>query len=274
MQVSVGGAELYYVARGTGPVCLVLCNLGTAVMERQMLPPLETHLTLVYVDLRGSGQSTGDPASLTFDALAEDLEAVRRHLGVERVAVLGWSILGVLAIEYARRCPASVSHAIAVGTPPKGSIPWLIAEQSAFFEAHASAERKEIYRANLAALPPGTPPTQAVFAQAPMRFFDPRTDMVPLLAGALFNPALFAQLLGPLTQAWEAAADAGSLRVPLLVALGRHDYVSPSVLWDPVLPALPAATAVVFERSGHQPFYEEPERFTSVVTDWMRASGT
>ena len=44
--------------------------------------------------------------------------------------------------------------------------------------------------------------------------------------------------------------------------------------WAWLLPALPAATAVVFERSGHQPFYEEPERFTSVVTDWMRASGT
>jgi proline iminopeptidase len=274
MTVAVGGADLYYVTKGTGPVCLVLCNLGTAVMERQMLPPLENHLTLVYVDLRGSGQSTGDPASLTFDGLAEDLEAVRRHLGVDRVAVLGWSILGVLAIEYARRCPASVSHAIAVCTPPKGSIPWLVAESSAFFEAQASAERKEIYRANLAALPPGTPPAQAVFAQAPLRFFDPRTDMVPLLAGALFKPAFFEHLLGPLTQTWDAAVDPGSLGVPLLVALGRHDYVSPHVLWAPVLPALPTATAAVFERSGHQPFYEEPERFTEVVTDWMRASQT
>ena len=126
MVVSVPGAELFCRTRGSGPVCLVLCNLGTEVVERQILPPLENHLTLVYVDLRGSGQSTGEPGSLTFDALAEDLEAVRRHLGVERVAVFGWSILGALAIEYARRRPETVSQVIAVGTPPKGSIPWLV----------------------------------------------------------------------------------------------------------------------------------------------------
>jgi proline iminopeptidase len=270
MTVAVGGAELQVVVRGNGPVCLVLCNLGTALVERQILPPFENHLTLVYVDLRGSGQSTGEPGSLTFDALAEDLEAVRRHLGVERVAVFGWSILGALAIEYARRRPETVSHVIAVGTPPKGSIPWLVAESSAFFEVHAPAERKEIYRANLAALPPGTPPTQAVFAQAPLRFFDPRTDMVPLLAGAQFVPAFFEHLLGPLTQTWDVSADPDSLRVPLLVALGRHDYVTPHVLWEPVAPVLPTATVAIFERSGHQPFYEEPERFADVVTGWMR----
>jgi proline iminopeptidase len=272
MTVVVGGAELYFVVRGTGPVCLVLCNLGTAVMERQILPPLENHLTLVYVDLRGSGRSTGDVKSLTFDVLADDLEAVRRQLGVERVAVLGWSILGVLAIEYARRRPDSVSHAIAVGTPPKGSLPWLVAESSAFFEKQAPAERKEIYRANLAALPPGTPATQAVFAQAPLRFFDPRTDMVPLLAGALFQPAFFEHLLGPLTHEWDVTVDPDSLRVPLLVALGRHDYVTPHVMWEPVAPVLPTATVAIFERSGHQPFYEEPERFAEVVTDWMRTT--
>jgi proline iminopeptidase len=270
MTVSVPGAEIFYTTRGRGPVCFVLCNLGTAVMERQTLPPLDDHLTLAYVDLRGSGPSTGEPASLTFDLLAADLEAVRTQLGVVRVAVLGWSILGVLAIEYARRCPASVSHAIAVGTPPKGSLPWLVAESSAFFEAHASAERQALYRANLAALPPGTPPAQAVFAQAPMRFFDPRADMVPLMAGARFQPAFFEHLLGPLTQTWDVSVEPASLRVPLLVVLGRHDYISPHVLWEPVLPSLPTATPAIFERSGHQPFYEEPERFAAVVSDWMR----
>ena len=79
---------------------------------------LDDHLQLVFVDLRGGGKSTGNAEDLTFDLLADDLDAVRRALGVERVAVFGHSILGVLAIEYARRRPAHVSHVIAVGTPP------------------------------------------------------------------------------------------------------------------------------------------------------------
>jgi CheY-like chemotaxis protein len=73
---------------------------------------------------------------------------------VERVAVLGHSILGMLAIEYGRRRPASVSHVIAVGTPPRGDMVRLVAEGRAFFEANASEERKRLLRENLAALPP------------------------------------------------------------------------------------------------------------------------
>jgi pimeloyl-ACP methyl ester carboxylesterase len=59
---------------------------------------------------------------LTFYVLTVDLEAIRHTLGIECVSILGHSILGTLAIEYARRCPENVSHVIAVGTPPKGDM--------------------------------------------------------------------------------------------------------------------------------------------------------
>jgi len=59
--------------------------------------------------------------------------------------------------------------------------------------------------------------------------------------------------------------------VPLLVAHGRHDYTVPHVLWNGVVEALPDATLRLFERSGHQPFFEEPEAFAAAVADWMRA---
>ena len=43
----------------------------------------------------------------------------------------------------------------------------------------------------------------------------------------------------------------------------------PYVVWDGIPPTLPNATFRIFERSGHQPFFEEPERFTAVLTRWM-----
>src|SRR5262245_37732318 len=106
--VSVKGAELFYTTRGHGPPCLVLSGIGTRPYERQMPAQLDDHLQLVFVELRGSGRSTGNARDLTFDVLAEDLEAIRKHVGTDRVAVLGHSILGILALEYGRRCPASV----------------------------------------------------------------------------------------------------------------------------------------------------------------------
>jgi proline iminopeptidase len=234
--------------------------------------PLTDHFQFIYVDLRGGGKSSGNPADLTFDALANDLDAVRAALGIDHVAVLGYSIVGAIAIEYGRRCPRTVSHVIAAGTPPSGDLTAMITAGTAFFEADASDERKAILAENFAKLPPGTPPTQAVFAQTPMRFFNARFDALPLFAEADVKPQLFQHVVGPLTAAWDVTADRGSLRVPILLAHGRYDYVVPYTMWDGIVETLPDATLHLFERSGHQTFFEEPERFAEVVHQWMAKS--
>ena len=270
--VPVGAsAEIHYVTRGRGPVCLVLTSIGTKPYERQMPAALDEHLTLVFVDVRGSGRSTGAASDLTFDVLADDLEAVRAALGVERLAVLGHSIVGMLAVEYARRRPETVSHAIMVGTPPRGDMTVLQASTAAYFEQHASDERKRILRENIAALSPAAPPAQAMFAQTPLRFFDPHFDALPLFAGAEPRPEMLMHLLGTLAPTWDVTAGS-ALQARLLIAHGRHDYTVPHLLWDAVLPALPTATKKIFEESGHQPFVEEPERFTAELTAWLRDS--
>jgi proline iminopeptidase len=269
MIVSVNGAELYYSTRGNGPACLVLSAIGTKPYERMIPSQLSDAFQIVFVDPRGGGQSTGDPADLTFDVLAEDLEAIRADLGAERVAVLGHSIMSALAIEYGRRCPDSVSHVITAGATPKGDMAWLAAEATAFFEADATDERKRILHENMAQLPPSPAPGQVMFAQTPMRFFDARFDAVPLYAEAIVRPQFLQHVLGPLTQGWDITVGASELRVPLLLAHGRYDYAVPYTLWEGIPSQLPNATLAIFERSGHQPFLEEPERFAAAVAAWV-----
>ena len=69
MIVPVKGAELFCSTLGQGPACLVLTAVGTRHYELQTPPELSDRFRLVYVDLRGSGQSTGEPTDLTFDLL-------------------------------------------------------------------------------------------------------------------------------------------------------------------------------------------------------------
>lgn len=121
----------------------------------------------------------------------------------------------------------------------------------------------------MAALAPGTPPTQAVFAQTPMRFFDPRFDATAVFAGSMFNPRVFEHFLGPLTASWSILDARQSLRVPVLVAHGRYDYTVPFTMWDGIIEQMPTAHLHLFERSGHQAFFEEPEQFAEVVLAWM-----
>lgn len=269
MTVLVEGAELFYSTRGRGPVCLVLSAIGTKPYEAQTPPQLSDRLRLVYVDLRGSGRSTGEPTDLTFDLLAADLEAVRIDLGVERVSVLGHSILGLLAIEYGRRCPGSVSHVIIAGTPPSGDMARVAARAAAFFEEDASEERKEVLRDNLARLPSGASLMQTVLAQTPTRFYDARFDAAPLFAEAVSRPQLLMHVMGTLAPAWDVTVGSSSLQAPTFIAHGRYDYVVPYVLWEGIAATLPSTTLRIFEESGHQPFFEEPDRFTLALTDWM-----
>jgi len=269
MNVSVNGAELFYSTRGNGPACLVLSGIGTKPYEAMTPPQLSDRFRLVYVDPRGSGRSTGEASDLTFDVLAEDLEAIRADLGAERVAVLGHSVMSALAIEYGRRCPESVSHVITAGAPPGGDMAKLAAKASAFFEADASEERKQILRENMARLPPNPTQGQVMFAQTPMRYFDARFDAVPLYAEAVVRPEFLQHVFGSLTQGWDITVGSGSLRVPIFLAHGRYDYTVPYVLWDGIPAQLPNATLEIFERSGHQPFFEEPDRFVGALTDWM-----
>jgi proline iminopeptidase len=267
MMIPVDGAELSCVTVGAGPPCLLLSGIGSRPYQRQTAE-LTRHFTMVHVDPRGSGLSTGEPAALTFDRLAEDLDAVRAALGLDRVAVLGHSILGMLALEYGRRRPAAVSHLILAGTPPLGDMRQVLAAGAAFFEEDASDERKRILRENLAALPAGASPGQAMFAQTPARFFDPRFDAAPLFAEAVSRPAFLMHVLGTLAPSWDVLADPRPLP-PAFIALGRHDYVVPPRMWEGVAGRLPGATVHVFPRSGHQPFFEEPEAFAQAVTAWM-----
>jgi proline iminopeptidase len=274
MIVPVQGAELFCSTRGNGlagPACLFLSGVGTRHYELQTPPELSDRFRLVYVDLRGSGQSTGDPADLTFDLLAEDLEAVRRALGVERIAVLGHSILGVLAIEYGRRCPGSVSHVITAGAPPYGDMARISTQATAFFEQDASEERKQVLRESLAGLTADAPLKQHLAAQGPMRFFDPCFDAAPLFEAMVPRPQLVMHVMGKLAPGWDVTVDASSLRVPIFLAHGRYDYTVPYLLWEDIPSRLPNATFELFERSGHQPFFEEPDRFAETLTNWFAA---
>ncbi len=273
MKVRVGDAEIHYTVHGEGPTCLVLCGFGTDPTERQMPEPVSDRLRLVFVDLRASGLSTGEAAGLTFERIADDLEAVRKDLGVERVAVLGPSILGILAIEYGRLRPESVSHVIAVGTPPTGDMKFVGARAAAYFEEDASEDRKRLWEGNRARLAPGMPFLEVLKAQTPQRFFDPTFDQGPLYVEAIWKGDMIRHVLGVLTPAWDVTADPSSLRVPIFLALGRYDYVVPPLLWDGIADRIPNLTVGLFERSGHQPFFEEPERFAEAVEEWMAATG-
>ncbi|MFD7433950.1 alpha/beta fold hydrolase [Streptomyces sp. NPDC059861] len=115
------GTRLAYHLRGDG-VPLVVLPGGPMRHSAYLgdLGGLAAHRRLVLLDLRGTGasQRPADPATYRCDRLVDDVEALRVHLGLERMDLLGHSAGGSLAMLYAARRPDRVARlALITATP-------------------------------------------------------------------------------------------------------------------------------------------------------------
>lgn len=120
--VDVGGGLRLHVARaGTGPPLLLLHGFtGAGGSWAPLLPALAARHTTLAVDLPGHGRSAAphEPARYALPRLADDLAAVLDALGVDRAAVLGYSLGGRAALRLALAHPARVAALVLVGASP------------------------------------------------------------------------------------------------------------------------------------------------------------
>ncbi|RSN62363.1 alpha/beta hydrolase [Streptomyces sp. WAC 04229] len=115
------GTELAYHVRGRGAPLVVLPG-GPMRASSYLgdLGGLTAHRRLVLLDLRGTGDSAvpADPATYRCDRLVDDVEALRVHLGLDRMDVLAHSAGGSLAMLHAARHPTRVGRlALITATP-------------------------------------------------------------------------------------------------------------------------------------------------------------
>ena len=117
------GVSLWYQAVGTGGDTVIVVHGGPGSHSGYFLPdlqPLSRGRTLIFYDQRGGGRSTlvGDSARLTAADHVRDLEAVRRHFGLDRLTLVGHSWGGALVGLYAAEHPERVRRILLVSAMP------------------------------------------------------------------------------------------------------------------------------------------------------------
>jgi len=274
--VSVEGAELHYVVEGKGTPWL---GLGHSESQRRILSQeLRNHFKLVFVDLRHDAQSNSslEISKITLDTYLDDIDKVRRTLGLDKAAVFGHSIHSYIALEYARKYPKNTSHVVMTGFTPY-SLAAGVADE--FWESDASAERKMVLKQNwekitedeLSRMPSKERVVKTYTAMAPKLFFDPTYDLSWIYEVVESNQDIARHLFNVIFKNYDIAKRPGRVEIPVFLAIGRYDYLCPYFLWDDRKDVLPNLSYNLFEKSGHFPMVEEQELFDKKLIKWIKS---
>jgi pimeloyl-ACP methyl ester carboxylesterase len=113
------GARLFYRTLGTGGQTVIIP--GALFVERDLRQLATRGRTVIMYDMRNRGRSDAeaDTARLTIEQDVQDLEAVRRHFGVQRFTPVGFSYLGMMVMMYAAEHPGRIERVIQIGPVPR-----------------------------------------------------------------------------------------------------------------------------------------------------------
>jgi pimeloyl-ACP methyl ester carboxylesterase len=113
----VNGIELGYEVFGEGrPLVLLHGGFGTMEMFGPNVELLAAGRQVVGVDLQSHGRSPAADRPLRFETMADDIAALIRHLGLERAAVMGFSLGGGVALRTGLQHPGLVERLVLVST--------------------------------------------------------------------------------------------------------------------------------------------------------------
>jgi proline iminopeptidase len=269
----VASSQLNCVIEGSGPACLVL---GSSVYyPKTFSKELRRHFRFYFVDLRWFSPKYRETnlKNYTLETLVQDIDQIRTKLKLRKCILLGHSIHGTIAFEYAKRHPQNVSHLIMIGSPPIfGNATYDTATIEAWKEASPERNRLQAYNWShpdqIRRLPLLPPDAEDYLAMAPKYWANPRYDARWLWKGVTINAPILHHLYDTIFHDYRMFDTTPKVPVPTFVAVGKFDFIVPPSLWAPYSKT-PSLTTCIFAKSGHTPQLEEPTLFNETLLAWF-----
>ena len=280
--VSHNGYRTYYRVAGDltsrrAPLVLLHGGPGLPHGYFEPLAALADERAVVFYDQLGCGRSDhpADDSLWTFDTFVSELDAVVAHLELERFSLLGHSWGGWLALEWRLRRPRPALAGLVLASTC-ASLP-AFARMTRALKVTLPLETQDALDRHEAAGTTDDPEYDAA-SFAYIRTFMVRADPIPeflLAAAAQKNGHIADVMQGPEWNVngriaeWDVTARLGEIDVPTLVTSGRFDEMTPWVV-EPLVAGIRDAEWVVFDASAHVAHVEEPDRYVTVVRDFLR----
>jgi proline iminopeptidase len=274
----LNGYQIHYEVHGQGPALMTLPNSWGLSLEglRAIYQPLEERVTMVYFDPRGMGQSSPirEPSDMGMAAVRSDFLALRRHLGLETVNVIGWSNGAMNLVFLAAENPQLLDTAIFL----HGAASFTEEDMAAYMANYPELMQRYMEFTEEMKNPDLTDSEKTDRMRKmwleewfPLSFADPAT--APAAIERIFGDAEFSWAHAEFSNQEHPTFDARD-QLPLitarcLVISGAHDMM-PVTKGEELAEGLSDAEFVLFEESGHYAPAEEPEAFESLIFDFLR----
>jgi 3-oxoadipate enol-lactonase len=248
--VFVGPApRIALTVHGNGPLVLFLHGLGGNRHHwREQLPVFATRFKAVAWDARGYGESDDYEGSLKFEDFSADVLRVLDHFKQQKAHLVGLSLGGRIARNFALRHPERVAKLVLANTTPGFDV--LTPDQVKKFVAERKNRTPESMKALISR------------HARPGAYED-------LLASfkALRQPSYLKTLEASATQ--DRAAPIEKIRVPTLVVTSDEDRVYPPAIARDMVKRIPGARLAVISGAGHLSNLEQPGQFNEVVLRFL-----
>lgn len=266
----LNGAQINYRDEGQGPAVLLLhsavCDL---TMWDEVAADLAQDHRVIRLDLRGYGGSPMPPGAFSW---VDDLRALLDAVGVERAVVVGSSFGGRVALDFALAERDRVAALVLVDAGVRGrarapEMESYLAEEERLFDA---GEDGAVIDLNLRTWLVGPArsdedvPRELWERVAAMQRGNLERDRSDTAAGADWTE----------TDAGPPAAELlGEVDAPTLVVVGTGDQPGMVETAGVLAQQIPHAQLVEFEGAAHFPSLEEPERFATLLRDFVSTRG-
>lgn len=258
-----GGAALTGLETGEG---LPVIFLHAGVCDKrmwldQMAAVAEAGWHAIAYDRRGYGETTSPDEA--FNHL-DDLDALLEAFDIHAAVLVGCSMGGGLAIDFALRHPGRVIGLVLIGTSVTGA-PWSATEAEAMIEAaeeHAF-ERGDMDMLNRVQAHEWLDGPRAQSGRVSGAARELFMDMNAL---ALAKPALTQEQRRP--EAWSRV---GEINAPSLLLVGDQDFTALIDRHEHLSEEMPNAFAAVLEDVAHIPSIERPELVNSMLLEFLDA---
>ena len=265
---------LEYQIEGKGMPCIVLGS--TNYHSRTFSENLRNHYQLIFYTMPWyvADYFPEDVNTVNLESVCLDIEKLRQKLELDKFAIMGHSINGLVAFEYARRYPQHVTNLILISTPShKGEVAGQM--ENNYWQENASVMRKMKFqdswarqKDSIAALNINDGAIATFLANGAIYWYNPDYDARWLWKDVFVNTYIMSHMLIDIFREFDLAA-VPQISTPTFIAMGHFDFSNPPTHWDERKHIFQSLEYHKFDKSGSMPQLEEAELFDQRLTNWM-----